>query len=144
MTSKVSPGRTGRGFFGSVRTAALIAALAGAGGSLRLMLHAGRHQNSKILLVLFTIWVLSPFVALMVANGFSKRWSVRARVTLSIATLVLALGSLAIYGYDAWRPLRAQRAFVFIVVPLASWLLIATVATAAFLSGRLSHRGDNT
>jgi hypothetical protein len=126
-----------------LRAAALIAALAGAGGSFGLMLHAGRHQKSEILLVLFTIWVLSPFVALVLANGFSKRWPVRARVTLYSMTLVLTLGSLAIYGYDAWRPPKAQAAFVFVVIPLASWLLIAIVATAAFFSGRLSRRGDN-
>jgi hypothetical protein len=131
------------GGFGLLHIAALIAALAGAGGSFGLMLHAGRHQNSKILLILFTIWVLSPFVALVLANGFSKRWPVRARLTLYRMMLVLTLGSLAIYGYDAWRPLKAQRAFVFLVVPLASWLLIAMVATAVFLSGRPSRRGDN-
>ena len=136
MTSKVSPGRSGR-------TAALIAALAGAAGSLGFMLHAGRNQNSKILIILFTIWVLSPFVTLIVANGLSKRWPVRARVTLYSMTLVLSVGSLAIYGYNAWRPPKAQAAFVFVVIPLASWLLIAIVATTAFLFGRLSRRGDN-
>jgi hypothetical protein len=127
----------------ALRAAALIAALAGGSGSIVLMLHAGRHQNSKILLILFTIWVLSPFVALVLADGFSKCWPVRARLTLYRMMLVLTLASLAIYGYDAWRPLKAQRAFVFLVVPLASWLLIAIVATAAFLSGRRSRRGDN-
>ena len=40
------------------------------------------------------------------------------------------------------RP-RAKPAFVFLVVPLASWLLIAIVIPiAARMSGRLSRRGD--
>jgi hypothetical protein len=64
-------------------------------------------------------------------------------VTLYSITLVLTLGSLAIYVYDAWRPPKAQAAFVFVVIPLASWLLIAIVATAAFFSARLSRRSDN-
>jgi hypothetical protein len=127
----------------ALRPGALIAALAGGSGSFALMIRAGRHQNSKILIILFTIWVLSPFVALVLANGLSKGWPVRARVTLYSVTVVLALGSLATYGYRAWRPPKAQAAFVFIVIPLASWLLIAIVATAAHLSGRLSRRGDN-
>ena len=57
--------------------------------------------------------------------------------------LVLTLGSLAIYGVDALRPPRPQAAFVFIVVPPASWLVIAIVIPiAALTSGRLSRRGD--
>src|SRR5262245_21009562 len=47
---------------------AQIAVVAGAGGSLGLMLYAGRRNPSWILLLLFAIWVLSPFVAAVLAN----------------------------------------------------------------------------
>jgi len=107
------------------------------------MLRAGRHNSSRILLVLFALWVLSPFVVLVLANMVSKRWSVLTRATLYSVMLVLTLGSLAIYGDVALGPPRAQTAFVFVVVPPASWLLIAIVLpTAALLSGRRSRRGD--
>jgi hypothetical protein len=57
--------------------------------------------------------------------------------------LVLALGSLPIYGNDALRPPRAKAAFVFVVVPLVSWLLIAIVVpVTALVFGRFSHRGE--
>jgi hypothetical protein len=142
-TSEVSPGRPERGFLGLLRAAALIAVLAGAAGSLGLMLHAGRRNDSRILLVLFTIWVLSPFVALVLADVVSKRWSVLTRATLHSVMLVLTLGSLAIYGDVALGPPRAKTAFVFVVVPPASWLLIAiAVPIAALISGRLSRRSD--
>jgi len=49
----VSGKRREGAFFHFLRRGALIALLAGAAGSLGLMLHAGRHNNSRILLVLF-------------------------------------------------------------------------------------------
>ena len=132
MTSKVSRVRREGGFLGILQPAALIAVLAGAAGSAGLMLHAGRRAP-RLLIVLFAIWVLSPFVALAWGNVLSKRWSVRIRATLYGLMLFIALGSLAVYGADALRPPRAQAAFVFVFVPAASWLLTAIVAAAAAL-----------
>jgi hypothetical protein len=124
-----------------LRAAALIAVLAGAVGSVGVVLRAGRRAP-RFLLVLFVFWVLSPFMALVWANMAWKRWSIVTRATLYSVTLVLALGSLVVYGYFALRPPRAQPASVFLVVPLVSWLVIAIVVPiAAVISGRLSHRG---
>ena len=142
MTSEVSRGRPEGGFLGLLRAAALIAVLAGAGGSVALLLRAGQ-RTPRLLLVLFVIWVLSPFMALVLANAVSKRWSVLTRATLYSVMLVVTLGSLAIYGDDALGHRRAQAAFVYVVVPPASWLLSAIVVPiAAFISGRLSRRAD--
>jgi hypothetical protein len=141
MTSQLSRGRPEGWFLGLLRAAALLAALAGAVSSVGLMLHAGRRNDSRILLVLFAIWVLSPFMALVVANVVSQRWAVLSRATLYSLMLVLTLGSLAIYGDVALGPPRAKTAFVFVVVPPASWLLIALVVPiAALISRRLSRR----
>lgn len=55
-----------------LRAMALIAAAVGAAGSVALMLHVGHRNDSSIpgiLLVVFTGWVLSPFVALVVADN---------------------------------------------------------------------------
>ena len=141
MTSEVSRAGTG-GFLGLLRAAARIAVLAGAAGSLGLMLRAGQ-RTPRFLLLIFVVWVLSPFVALGWADGVSKRWPVLTRAALYGVMLVVTLGSLAIYGDDALGHRRAQAAFVYVVVPPASWLLIAIVVPiAAFISGRLSRRGD--
>lgn len=143
MTSKVSRGGPEGGFLSILRVAALIAVLVGTVGSVGLMLYVGRRNNSRILLVLFALWVLSPFVVLILAHVVSKSWSVLTRATLYSVALVLTLGSLAIYGYIAFGPPRAKTAFVFVVVPPASWLLIAIVVPiAALISGCLSRRGD--
>jgi hypothetical protein len=136
-----SDGRREGGFLGVLRGAALIAVVAGAGGSVGLMLRAGR-RTPWLLLVLFVIWVLSPFVGLAWANMVSKRWSVLTRATLYCVTLVLTLGSLPIYGGLVLPPAGSARAFVFVVVPPVSWLLIAiAVPMAALISRRRSHQG---
>ena len=109
------------------------------------MLYVGRRNESRILMVLFALWVLSPFMVLVLANMVSKRWPVLTRATLYTAMLVLTVGSLAIYGDVALGPPRTKAAFVFVVVPPASWLLIAIVVPiAALISRRPSRRGDGT
>jgi len=143
ITSKSGRERPSGGFLGPLRAVALIALLPGAAGSLGLMLRVGRHNNSRILIALFTIWVLAPFAALVFANVVSRSWPVLTRVALYGVTLVITLGSLAIYGVVAFGPPRPKPAFAFLVVPLVSWLLIVIVVrAAAFISGRLSrHSG---
>jgi hypothetical protein len=141
MTSTVSRGGPESAFLGLLRGAAMIAVIAGAVGSFGLMLHVGRRQRSLILIGLFTVWELSPFVGLVWAHVVSKHWPVLTRATLYTVMLVLTLGSLAIYGDVALGPPRPKPASVFLVVPLASWLLIAIVLPIA---GRLSRRGDET
>ena len=123
--------------------AALILVLAGAAGSLALMLRAGRH-TPRLLLLAFVFWILSPFVVLAWANVVSKRWSAAIRATLYGMTLVLTLGSLAAYGdVVAVAPRGASRGLVFVAVPGAAWLLIAaTVAIATVVFRRRSRRRD--
>jgi hypothetical protein len=115
MASKARRGRAEGGFLGFLRAAALIAMLAGGAASLGLLFHASRRPPP--LMAIFVVWVLSPFVALVFANAVSRRWSVLTRATLYGVMLVVALGSLAIYGNGALRPRRAEAAFVYVVVP---------------------------
>lgn len=86
---------------------------------------------------MIAIWVISPFVVLLLAGLVSARRPVLIRTTLYSLMLILSVGSLAIYVDDALRPRKAQAAFVFIALPPASWLLIAIVVpVAALISGR--------
>jgi ACR3 family arsenite efflux pump ArsB len=142
MASKDSQGKPEAGSLGVLRATALIALLVGAVGSVGLTLHEGwRKDSPRLLLILFAIWVLSPFVVLVLANIVSKSWSVVTRATLYSVMLVLTPVSLAIYGDVALGLPRAKTAFVFVVVPPASWLLIATVvAIAALISRGRSRR----
>jgi len=128
-------------YLGRLRMTALAAVLISAAVSLGFTLYAGRHNPSWLLITLMSIWVLSPFVALVWANSISHRWRLPTRATLYIVMLVVALSSLAVYARYTLVPRRSQAAFVFVVVPPASWLLIAVaLAGAVFVSSRPSER----
>jgi len=140
LTSRVQRGSRDGGFLGVLRAVALIAVVAGALGSVGLMLWVGHRNPARALLFLFVIWDLSPFIGLILVEIVSKRWSALTRATLYGVMLILALGSLASYADVVWRP-RPQPAFMFLVVPLGSWLLMMIVVpTAALVSSRLSRR----
>jgi hypothetical protein len=125
-----------------LRAGALAAVVIGAVGSVGLMMWVGHRNPSRLLLALFFIWDVSPFVGLVLAVVVSKRWSVITRATLYGLMLIVTLGSLALYGDVVLRP-RPQPAARFLLVPLGSWLLMAIVVPiAALISGRLSRRGN--
>lgn len=103
--------------------------------SLGFMYFVGRKNPSVILMVLFTVWVLLPFVGLAVAQRRAARWPSRAQAVFCTVMLIVMLGSPAIYGRIAFGPPTPQPAFMFIVVPFASWTLMAIVALVARNSG---------
>jgi len=117
---------------------ALTVLLVGAVSSVGLVLNAGR-KTPVFLLVLFIGWVLSLFMALLVANKVSKRWSVPTRGTIYCLMLVVTLSSLVGYS-GAFNSSDTKPAFIFLVVPLISWLLIVTVIP---ITRRLSRKSNN-
>lgn len=127
-----------------IRSGVLIAVVAGAAGSLGLMFRVGRHQNSFLLLALFTGWVLAPFMALIWAHFVARRWTAVARTTLYALMLVITAGSLGLYGDVAFGPPRPQPAFRFLWVPLASWLLLALVLIPMSRHGARSRKRPGT
>jgi biotin transporter BioY len=141
ITAKANRGWSESGFLRLLHAVALTAVVIGAMGSTGLMIWVGHRNPSRLLLALFVIWDLSPFIGLVLADMFSRRWSVITRATLYGVMLILTLGSLALYADVVLRP-RPQPAFRFLVVPLGSWLLMTIVVPiAALISGRLSRRG---
>jgi len=142
ITSNESGDRATGGFLRLLRAVALIAGMIGAVGSVGLMLRAGQ-STPRLLLVFFVIWVVSPFVALLWTNRVSRRWSAVTRVTLYGVTLLVTLGSLAIYGeLINLRPPGSANAFLFVAVPPASWMFMTIVVSiAALISRRSSQQG---
>ena len=142
IAAEASPERLESGFPGVLHAVALISMVVGAVGSLGITLWVGHRNPSPVLMVLFAVWVLSPFMALLLANRVSKRWPVITRTTLHSLMLVITLSSLALYGDVVLRPPRSTPAARFLLVPLGSWLLMTIVIPiAALISGRLSRRG---
>jgi hypothetical protein len=78
-----------------------------------LTLYAGRHNASVLLPLIFVVWVIAPFVAIVTLN------------LQHVAMVVVTLLSLGIYGVVAFGLIQAKIGSVFLVVPLASWVTIA-------------------
>src|SRR5262249_60411465 len=115
VTSEAEQERPANGFLGFLREVSLGVVVAGAVCSVGLMLRAGR-STPRMLLVLFVIWILSPFVALSWANLNSKRWSLLTRATLYCVKLIITLVSLAIYGGIISPTAGSSRRFVLLLV----------------------------
>jgi ACR3 family arsenite efflux pump ArsB len=112
------------------------ATVAAGAGSVALVWWVGRGNPSLLLMTLFALWVLSPFVALMIADRLSHRLAL-SRATLLCLMLIVDIASVAAYLYVATGPPRTTPASVFLIVPLVSWGMIATVVPiAAFISHR--------
>ena len=116
------------------------ALLAGAVGSVTCTLWVGQHNHSRLLAVLFTAWVVSPFVALYGARQLAQSWRKPSRSALVVAILVVALLSPAIYGWVALGTPITRPAFPFLMVPLVSWLAIAGITLKAELGKRRAKR----
>jgi len=107
-----------------VHAAALPALLIAAVWSLCLMFIAGHSNKSMVLMSLFTLWVVSPYAALFIINRKS-RVTVRHYLTITISVCSVIFYTVG-YLYPGKTP-----AFVFLLIPLISWLLIGS---AIFIS----------
>jgi hypothetical protein len=110
-----------------VRTATSFAVSAGSVGSVAFLLLAGWRHSPAVLLLIFAIWVLAPFAALILAKALWKRRPVRA------AALIIAVASPIVYGYAALRLHLPTATPVFVTVPAAALLLTAIAVLLARL-----------
>ena len=110
----------------SLRIIASIVLFAGAISSLVLMFNAGHNQKSILLIVLFTGWVLSPFIGLFIADMISKYWLPKTRLAIFWLIIFIALASLIFYSGTLNVP-GTKTAFKFLIVPLISWVLILVI-----------------
>jgi phosphate/sulfate permease len=109
-----------------VRKITFIVMLTGALASLGLTVQAGRNNHSILLMMLFGIWVFSPFMGLAVAYFLSNRWSVLTRNVLYLLAVVLTIASILIYS-GVWTLSGVKHAFAFLIFPLLSWIILAVV-----------------
>jgi hypothetical protein len=120
---------------GRLRGVARVALVAGAAGSVALMLRAGARQPSAVLILLFTGWVLSPFLALALANLRAARWPPRVQTALHATMIAVSALCLAVYGMHAVRGVM-KAGFVYLFVPTMAWLLIVAALGANALAAR--------
>lgn len=101
--------------------------IAGAVGSLMLMLYAGRSNTHILITIGFVFWVLAPFALLALTER---------RAGNATLTWIVVLGSLAIYAYRAAVPPRSTGAFLFVIVPPVSVVLVIVALGIVSLRAR--------
>ena len=110
--------------FPILRATALVSMLVGVVGSVWLTLYTGRKNESYLLLFLFVVWVLSPFAILLYANRRLKEKTNLTSWTLYMLMIFVAVASLI--GYSGiWNPPGTHTAFMFLIIPLILWVMIA-------------------
>ena len=115
---------------------ATFAMLLGSVGSVALTLYAGHRNPSRVLIAIFAVWVLVPYVAAMVIAR-SRPSGERGRV-LDGAVVLMAAGSLGVYGWRVFGPPRPHMAAVFLITPAVCLVLL--LLTAAVDRWRSSRR----
>jgi hypothetical protein len=119
-----------------LRDAALVALPIGAVGAGALFFRAADHPP-PILVVLFILWLISPFALLAWMHVAATRWAAPTQAALHAVTIAITLASLAVYGnLIAVTPPGSPKAAPFVIVAPASWLLAAIVVTLAALASR--------
>lgn len=121
-------------------TSQRVAIIVGAAGSLALLLYAGRSNTHLLITLLFIVWVLGPFALLALAERRARSWSLRAQTTLRGMTLIVAAASLGIYACRAAFPPRTTGAFLFVIVPPVSVVLVLVALAIASLMSRPSRK----
>jgi hypothetical protein len=115
-----------------------ITAVASAIFSSLFMFLTGRHQASVVLTLLFFVWVVSPYAGIIFASGRARRQRTGTRGMFRWLAYLLAAAALLLYSRIL--PLAPDRpAFVFLVVPLLSWLFVV-VTYARAMAGKQPHR----
>ena len=118
-----------------LHSAALVALIAGATGSLTLLLMSARHTPA-ILIFLYTGWVLLPYVTLAAGRSRLMRRSAKSGALMSVAALIVVGAAITAYVAAALMRNAPRPAAVFLMVPLASQVLAAAAYAVAAVRTR--------
>jgi uncharacterized membrane protein YsdA (DUF1294 family) len=119
-----------------LRLIALIALVIGTVGSIGLWIRAAQHPP-PLIIVLFVVWVLSPFVVLGIGHVAAKRWASSTQAALYWVTLLVTVASVVIYADDALGHRTTHPAFVYVAVPPVSGLASAVaIGLGAWIARR--------
>lgn len=114
-----------------MRRATRILVLLSALGSLACTLYAGHHNRSFLLVGMFAAWVGSPFVGMLAVLRGADRVSTRAVMLVRTVAIVVSLVSLGLYFVFMLYPLGHSAAAPFLVIPVCSWVAVATMMLIA-------------
>jgi hypothetical protein len=93
-------------------------------GSLYFMFKATPKQRSIILILLFTSWVLSPFLGLILSQKIISRRKNQNSSGIFWLMIVLSVLSLIVYS-RVFIPPGIKTAMPYLLFPFLSWVMIA-------------------
>jgi hypothetical protein len=106
---------------------ALLIAFAGAAVSGVLVLTAGHLDHSIFLRLIFLVWVLLPFISMVVVFLISNQWMASSRVRACWLVLILSVCSL--FGYIDLPGVAGTRpALIFLVIPPLTCIILFLTA----------------
>ena len=114
------------------RSTAVRAAVLGAGCSAALMIYAGRKSPQALVIALFVVWVVFPFIAMLAAAMWARRWTEpRQRALYRFITATSAI-SVVIYALAAFVPIGQRPTPIFVMLaPISLLSLLVTMVLAA-------------
>jgi hypothetical protein len=115
--------------YGKRRAARIIVILCAA-ISLGLVLWVGRHNHSATLVLMFAVWVASPFAGLIWLHRIAMRWTGSQQQSTYALMHVISLASVAIYAAVAFLLHLAKPAAPFLAIPAATWMVVAVIVWA--------------
>jgi len=126
-------------------TAAQVVTVVGGIVSVGLLLYLGRRNKSIVLRILFSIWVLAPFLLSLLLNLLvAKRAALITQKTLQVTMLIVSLISLVLYSDTVLRPPVSQPVARVVALPVISSIVIILVVGAAILISRYVHGRGTT
>lgn len=132
MTPEPQPALDGK------RKAVRIIVLLCAAISLGLMLWVGRHNHSALLVLMFAVWVASPFVGLIWLHRLAIHWELRRQKATYAQVTFISLVTVAVYAAVAFLMHLAKPAAPFLAVPGISWVLVAGVLWTGKIKGTVA------
>ena len=117
----------------ALRSAALLAVVFGAVGSIGLLRHAQQHPP-PLLAVLLVIWVFAPFGLLATATLVSKNCPTAVRKTLYVVTLAVMVASLPRATPEKMPVARLTVERPAVPLTLYHWVTAVAVASEVVLA----------
>lgn len=126
----------------TLRKVSLISIAVASTGAFGLTMYVGRNNPSLALMMMFMMWVLSPFVAALIVDTKWEQWTGVRRESLYALMILISVVSLVVFSFVAFGPPMAKPAAPFLLVPAAEWILVAAVVLKGVLKKRKSNKGS--
>ena len=107
-----------------MRIAARLVIVLCALGSLACTLYAGHNNRSMLLVLLFAVWVLAPFLALLMLLPRWERALLPRAPLLQTCVMIFCIAVCFVYAMNAWHPHGHSAAAPFLLGPMFSWSAI--------------------